>query len=304
MNDENGTSAPSTGKPFFDIEQDSSESASQQPPLSGMVMGQVAAQPPPQAASHFGAAQSSLGAPQLSGQVNTFAHGGQQFAELQPQKAGFRWPQFLLGMVVPWIVIIGSTFLTVFLEDDYNDEWDQFYRNETYSVTADSDGWFVQSVSISEGEQLDRVSGCCFDDSATTAEIYSTWGGYYETRDPDPVIVEVYENQSSNQYEENVIGNYTRANQTIWFKLSQLEAEEISIDVSIYDLEGSEKSYNANQNFGEMLFCLLPFAYIIGLVTAFVKGNNALGIGLLCAIPAALVFFPFLFVLLLLAFGF
>ena len=303
MNDEGGASDGPKEKPFFDIEEERSDSTPQQPPLSGMVMGQVSNQPAPQAASHFGAAQSSLGAPQLSGQVNTFAHGGQQFAQLQPPKTGFRWGQFLLGITVPWLVIFGSTLLTAFLEDDYNDEWEDFYRYETYSMTADSDGWFVQSVAVSEGEQLEYVYGCCFTDSTTTAEIFSTWG-YDYGYDDDTVIVEVYENQSANQYEENVIGNYTRANQTIWFKLSQIEAEEISIEVSIYDYEASEESYQGNQGFGEMLFCLLPFAYIGGLIAAFVKGNNALGIGLLSAIPAALIFFPLLFVLLLLAFGF
>lgn len=303
MNDEGGASDRPKEKPFFDIEQERSDSTSQQPPLSGMVMGQVSDQPAPQATSHFGAAQSSLGAPQLSGHVNTFAHGGQQFAQLQPPKTGFRWGQFLLGMVVPWIVIIGSTLLTAFLEDDYNDEWEDFNRYETYSMTADSDGWFVQSIPISEGEGLERVSSCCFTDSTTTAEISSIWGYDYEY-DDDTVIVEVYENQSANQYEENVIGNYTRANQTIWFKLSQIEAEEISIEVNIYDYEGSEEYYQNNQGFGEMLFCLLPFAYVFGVIAAFVKGNNALGIGLLSAIPAATIFFPLLFVLLLFAFGF
>lgn len=303
MNDENGTSAPSTGKPFFDIEQDSSESASQQPPLSGMVMGQVAAQPPPQAASHFGAAQSSLGAPQLSGQVNTFAHGGQQFAQLQPQKVGFRWPQFLLGVILPWVVIFSTTFLSAFLQDGYDDDWDDFYRYETYSMTPDSDGWFVQSVQLNGREEIAWMNGCCLENNTTTAGLGV--GDPYGSQNPwEQMIYESYQNESSGRYEERVIGNYTKANQTLWFKSSQFTAEEITIEIEVRDREAEEEYYQSNQDFGEMLFCLLPFVYIVGLIAAFAKGNNALGIGLLCAIPAAVIFFPLFFFLALMAFGF
>ena len=76
------------------------------------------------------------------------------------------------------------------------------------------------------------------------------------------------------------------------------------MEVRYHDYDAEEEYWQNNQDYGEMLFCLLPFAYIVGVVTAFVRGNNALGIGLLCAIPASVLFLPLLFVLALLAFGF
>jgi len=52
------------------------------------------------------------------------------------------------------------------------------------------------------------------------------------------------------------------------------------------------------------LFCGLgPIAYVAGLITAFSRGNKALGYGLLCAVPL-ISMAPLLFVLLLIMFGF
>lgn len=303
MNDEDGTPATPKEKPFFAIEQEPSEGSSEQTPLSGMVMGQVSSQSTPVAATQFGATQSSLGAAQLSGQVNTFAHGGQQFAQLQPQKVGFRWPQFLLGVIVPWVVIFSTTFLSAFLQDDYGDNWQDFYRYETYSMTPDSDGWFVQSVQTNGGEEIAWMDGCCFENNTTTAGVVvgNPWG---DSAPGTQMIFETYQNESNGRYEERAIGNYTKANQTLWFKSSQFTAEQITVEIEVRDYEAEEEYYQSNQDFGETLFCLLPFVYIVGLIAAFVKGNNALGIGLLCAIPAAVIFFPLLFFLALLAFGF
>ena len=287
-------------KPFFAIEEEPKEVQPQQPPLSGVVMGQVSPQSAPAQPSQYVAPQSSLEGSQLSGQVNTFTHGGQQFAQLQPQKVGFRWPQFLLGMVVPWIVIFGTSFLSAMLEGGYDDEWDSFYRYESYSLTPDDDGWFVQSVPTADGESIDYISGCCFENNTTTAELRLHWGfNNPGTR----TIIEEYQ-RDDGRYEEQIIGNYTEANQTLWFKSSQFTAEQIYMEVSYHDYDAEEEYWQNNQDYGEMLFCLLPFAYIVGVVTAFVRGNNALGIGLLCAIPASVLFLPLLFVLALLAFGF
>lgn len=304
MGEEIGAPDEPKAKPFFAIEEEPKEVQPQQPPLSGMVMGQVSTQSTPVSATQFVAPQSSLGTPQLSGQVNTFTHGGQQFTQLQPQKVGFRWPQFLLGVVIPWIVIFGASFLSAMLEDGYDDEWDSFYRYESYSIVPDDDGWFVQSVSINEGERMEYGSGCCLENNTTTANVWINWGFGYTGMYEGPVILEEYQNESSSRYEETVIGEYTEANQTLWFKSSQFSAEQITIDVDFYDYEAAEEYWQNNQDFGETLFCLLPFVYIVGLVVAFARGNSALGIGLLCAIPASILFLPLLFVLALLAFGF
>jgi hypothetical protein len=44
--------------------------------------------------------------------------------------------------------------------------------------------------------------------------------------------------------------------------------------------------------------------FIVSTIAAFVKGNKGLGIGLLCSIPMAVIMLPFMFVLLLLMYGF
>ena len=300
MGEEIGAPDEPKAKPFFAIEEEPKEVQPQQTPLSGMVMGQVSTQSAPAQPSQVGATQSSPGGPQLSGQVNTFTHGGQQFTQLQPQKVGFRWPQFLLGVIVPWIVIFSTTFLSAFLEDSNNDTWDSFYRTESYSITPDDDGWFVQSVSFSAGENIDWIRGCCLENNTTSADVHmASQYTYYE----NVPIVEAYQNESYYN-DENIIGNYTRANQTLWFKSSQFNAEEINISVQFHDYDAEEEYWQNNQDVGASLFCILPFAYVIGLIAAFVKGNKALGVGLLCAIPAAVLFVPLLFFLALLAFGF
>ena len=304
MGEEIGAPDEPKAKPFFAIEEEPKEVQPQQTPLSGMVMGQVSTQTTSEQPAQFGATQSSPGGPQLSGQVNTFTHGGQQFTQLQPQKVGFRWPQFLLGVIVPWIVIFGVSFLSAILQDDYNDEWDNFYRYESYSIVPDDDGWFVQSVSINDGERIEYGSGCCLENNTTTANVWINWGFGYTGMYEGPVIVEEYQNESSSRYEEQVIGEYTEANQTLWFKSSQFSAEQITIEVTIYELDAAEEYWQSNQDIGEMAFCILPFAYVIGLIAAFARGNNALGIGLLCAIPASVIFFPLFFFLALMAFGF
>jgi hypothetical protein len=306
MGEEIGAPDEPKAKPFFAIEEEPKEVQPQQPPLSGAVMGQVSPQSTPVSATQFVAPQSSLGTPQLSGQVNTFTHGGQQFTQLQPQKVGFRWPQFLLGIVIPWIVIFGASFLSAILQDDY-DEWYDFSRSESYSIVPDDDGWFVQSVSINDGESFAYGGGCCLENNTTSARVWINSGVGYTGEVEGLVIVEEYQNETSSRYEEQVIGEYTGANQTLWFKSSQFSAEQISLDVNFYDYDAEEEYWqnvDQNQDIGEMVFCFLPFAYVVGLVVAFARGNSALGIGLLCAIPASILFLPLLFVLALLAFGF
>ncbi|MDB2335092.1 hypothetical protein N9V31_00010 [Candidatus Poseidonia alphae] len=300
MNDEDGAPTTPKEKPFFDIEHEPSESALQQPPPSGIVMGQVAAQPASEPTSQIGATQSSLGAPQLSGQVNAFTHGGQQFAQIQPQNVGFRWGQFFLGFIVPWGVLIASVFLVALIEE--SNDYDQFIDFQTYSMTPNEDGWFVQSISVSSGENLDWIYGCCLNESDGRLGIQSVRD--YNGMPGDMSIGEEYFNESSGYYDSAIIGNYTLQNQTLWFKPSQSNVERLTVEVQIHDHEGEEKYWQNEQDYGETVFCLLPFIYIGSVVAAFVRGNKALGIGLLSAIPGAIIFFPLLFFLLLISFGF
>jgi hypothetical protein len=299
MNEDQGGNPPVENKPFFAIDESTiAEDHSTPPPPSGMVMGQVASQAPTQSTTQFTPTQSSLAPNQLTGQVNTLSYGGQQFAQIQPQKVGFRWGQFLLGITVPWLVIFGTTFLSGLFFD--NQDYPNFSRIESYAISPDEDGWFVQTVSMNNGESMDYLSGCCLEDNTTEATIRLSW--YYDGQSRP--IVEEYVDASTNNYEENDIGAYSPQNQTFWFKSSQFTAEEITIEVRFFDYEADEEYYSNGQNSMDMLFCSLPIVYVVGLVAAFVKGKNALGIGLLCAIPAAILFMPLLFVLLLLMFGF
>lgn len=298
MNEDQGGNPPVENKPFFAIDEGAiAEDQSNAPPPSGMVMGEVASQAPTQSTTQFTPPQSSLAPNQLTGQVNTLSYGGQQFAQIQPQKVGFRWGQFLLGIIVPWIVIFGTTFLSGLFLD--NQDFPDFSRNESYAISPDEDGWFVQTVTINNSESLEYLVGCCLEDNTTEANIELSW---YDGQSRP--IIEQYVNASTNNYEENNIGAYSSQNQTFWFKSSKFTAEEIIIEVRFYDYGADEEYYSNNQNTGDILFCSLPIFYVIGLVVAFVKGKNALGIGLLCAIPAAVLFMPLMFVLLLLMFGF
>ena len=159
----------------------------------------------------------------------------------------------------------------------------------------------IPFLGICVGQQLMASKG--LENNTTTAGLVvgNPWG---DDAPGTQMIFETYQNESNGRYEERVIGNYTKANQTLWFKSSQFTTEEITIEIEVRDYEAEEEYYQSNQDFGEMLFCLLPFVYIVGLIAAFAKGNNALGIGLLCAIPAAVIFFPLFFFLALMAFGF
>ena len=64
-----------------------------------------------------------------------------------------------------------------------------------------------------------------------------------------------------------------------------------------------ETLYEDSMHFSDVGFCLLPLAIVAATVVAFVRGNRALGFGMLTSI-GLMIFLPFLFVfLVILAFS-
>ena len=104
---------------------------------------------------------------------------------------------------------------------------------------------------------------------------------------------------SPETYSEAQIGSFFPSNQTLWFSLSDASADSLQIEIEYV----KETLYEDSMHFSDVVFCLLPLAIIAGTVVAFVRGNRALGFGMLTSI-GLMIFLPFLFVfLVILAFS-
>lgn len=83
-----------------------------------------------------------------------------------------------------------------------------------------------------------------------------------------------------------VIGEYTLANNTLWFQPRDGDIGDIVVRVDITDVDKMEELEGGGDFvLFEMEICLLPLIFIASIITAFVKKMNALGVGLLCSIP-------------------
>jgi hypothetical protein len=95
----------------------------------------------------------------------------------------------------------------------------------------------------------------------------------------------------------------------VWFKINESHSPSSNeVTIQYYDEEASDAYWDEQDSDGDMFetlfFCGGPIMFIVATITAFVKGNKGLGIGLLCSIPLSFIMGPVLFVLLLLMFGF
>ena len=231
------------------------------------------------------------GAPtsQLTGDTNTMTGQG-MFAAPMPvpeAKAGFRWGQFFIGLVAPLVILFVAAIATAALEPDYDDFW----RYETVEVSGQNGTVFEHQASPSSGEFTQNIHAE-FSDQGEYYRIYCyvDYYAYIEgTSEESPVI-----QLSQETYSEAQIGSFFPSNQTLWFSLSDASADSLQIEIEYV----KETRYEDSMHFSDVVFCLLPLAIVAGTVAAFVRGNRALGFGLLTSI-GLMIFLPFLFVFLL-----
>ena len=222
-------------------------------------------------------------------------------------KSAFRWGQFFLGLFLPWMVFIGVVIVGGSL-DETQDQHPDFSRSVSVSMEPDENGWYVQSVDRTQGESMDFYFDSEYINDTAWTSVYCWYHPYdVEWQNNGKVVEESYSPGSRSAQE--VIGEYTESNQTVWFKTNESTAPTThDVEIFYYDEVASdaywEEQYSNLDMVDSFLFCGGPLLFIVGTIAAFVKGNKGLGIGLLCSIPMSVIMLPLMFVLLLLMYGF
>ena len=232
--------------------------------------------------------------PQLTGDIN--AMNGQGMFVMpaadpqQPER--FRWGQFFAGLFLPFIVLFLFGVGTASLESDYQDPW----RYESVELDG-QDGTTFQY-------QLTPTSDEFFESMSTEFEHEGEWyriscyADYYYNDGNAGGEFPVHQ-MSRESYNEVEIGSYYSSNQTVWFSLSNISVDSLTVEIEYVD----EDIYNDTMGLSDGVFCLLPLAFVVGTIVAFIRGNRAFGFGMLTSL-SLMVILPFLFVfLLILAFS-
>ena len=292
-------------RPFFDIELGDASSLTEeptplfsgsQPPKSIQVgsLGAAAAEPPPSPSPHMTGNIASMDG------MFTFQ------APSEVMKEGFRWGQFFLGLFLPWLVLLLFSVVAEAFEPDWESRQD-YSRAEDVVLTPGEDGWYAHVINKTTEESFSLDFGFEID-SKTWSNIAVYYDPFDEDWERNGQVRQT--NYSDDGYDETVVGEYTPENQTVWFRLDNDSTEEHLAFLYITDYEAMEaweieNGGGVGDAIASTLFCGLgPIAYIAGLITAFSRGNKALGYGLLCAVPLAVVMGPALVILLLIMFGF
>lgn len=311
--DENSAATDSTDKPFFAIDvEDLGDSTAPSvsptsPPLAPMMMGTLAGAATPsepqvqENMNPWGGATT-----QMTGDVASINGMFPLQVPAEAVKSAFRWGQFFLGLFLPWVVFIGTVIIAGSL--DGNQPYPDFERSVSVSIEPNENGYYVQSVDRIQGETMDFQFDVAFNDTAWT-NVYCWYhpndAGYMERNGK---VVEESNSPGSRSVQE-VIGEYTESNQTVWFKINESHMPS-TYDFNIYYFDEVaneaywDEQYSSVSMLETLFFCGGPLLFIVSTIGAFVKGNKGLGIGLLCSIPMSFVMLPLLFVLLLLMFGF
>ena len=232
--------------------------------------------------------------PQLTGDIN--AMNGQGMFVMpaadpqQPER--FRWGQFFAGLFLPFIVLFLFGVGTASLEPDYQDPW----RYESVELDG-QDGTTFQY-------QLTPTSDEFFESMSTEFEHEGEWyriscyADYYYNDGNSGGEFPVHQ-MSRESYNEVEIGSYYSSNQTVWFSLSNISVDSLTVEIEYVD----EDIYNDTMGLSDGVFCFLPLAFVVGTIVAFVRGNRAFGFGMLTSL-SLMVILPFLFVfLIILAFS-
>lgn len=315
------TSSSDEDKPFFAIDAEdvaeataaatatatvtASSSTTPQPPQPMMLgtLSNPATTPAPisDASPQMSAAEGEMKAnpwgaptPQLTGDIN--AMNGQGMFVMptadpqQPER--FRWSQFFAGLFLPFIVLVVFGVGAAALEPDYQDPW----RYETVELEG-QDGTIFQY-------QLTPTSNEYFESMWTEFEHEGEWYriscyvDYYYNDGNSGGEIPVHQ-MSQETYNEVEIGSYYSSNQTLWFSLSNISVDSLTVEIEYVD----EDIYNDTMGLSDGVFCFLPLAFVVGTIVAFVRGNRAFGFGMLTSL-SLMVILPFLLVfLLILAFS-
>ena len=232
--------------------------------------------------------------PQLTGDIN--AMNGQGMFVMpaagpqQPER--FRWGQFFAGLFLPFIVLFVFGVGAAALEPDYQDPW----RYESVELVG-QDGTTFQ-------HQLTPTSDEFFESMSTEFEHDGEWyriscyaDNYYN--DGNSAGEFPVHQMSRESYNEVEIGSYYSSNRTVWFSLSNISVDSLTVEINYVN----EDIYNDTGGLSDGVFCLLPLTFVIGTIVAFVRGNRAFGFGMLTSL-SLMVILPLLFVfLLILAFS-
>lgn len=312
--DENLATSDSANKPFFAIEaEDLGDSTASSPPstalpptpvMMGTLSGATTSSEPhaQESMNPWGSAP-----PQMTGNVANINGMFPLQAPAEAVKSAFRWGQFFLGLFLPWVVFIGIVIVAGAL-DGTQDQYPDFSRSVSVSMEPDENGWYVQSVDRTQGESMDFHIAIEYINGNAWTNVYCWYHPYDVEWQNNGKVVQ--ESPGTRGYlEQEVIGEYTESNQTVWFKTNESTAPTThDVEIFYYDEVASDAYWEEqNANFDALdsfLFCGGPLLFIVGTIAAFVKGNKGLGIGLLCSIPMSVLMGPFMFVLLLLMYGF
>jgi hypothetical protein len=282
-----------------------SASATPQPPqpvmLGTLSNPATTSTPLPDASLQMSAAEGEMKAnpwgaptPQLTGDIN--AVNGQGMFVMpaadpqQPER--FRWGQFFAGLFIPFIVLFVFGVGVASLEPDYQDPW----RYETVRIESEDGTTFQYQVTPTSDEIVEYM--------VTEVEHEGEWYRiscyvdlYYDGGNSGGEFP-VYQ-MSQETYDEVEVGSYFESNQTVWFSLSNISVDSLTVEIEYVD----EDIYNDTTGLSDGVFCLLPLAFVVGTIVAFVRGNRAFGFGMLTSL-GLMVVLPFFFVfLLILAFS-
>jgi len=294
MAEEEQNPSPEEGeKPFFALDADDVANASAESslPPTPMVMGSLGGAT---TASPVQDGQPGGGStPQLSGEV--MASPGQQMFTVPGvyQKERFRWSQFFIGLAAPFAVFI----IAAMIGNAVDPSWDDAYRFEVITVESEDGVNFQHQLQPGPDEvfsyfttEFEHEDGFVF---------ITCWGEPFEDEQED-IDVQQQINYNNRQVS---IGHYYPANQTIAFTLSEGSSDRLDFAIEYVDSDLEDEEERATTYFDTM-FCLLPLGFIVATGASFVKGNRALGYGLLTSLFLGVVGGPLLFLLiLLLAFG-
>ena len=229
--------------------------------------------------------------PQLTGAINQ-VQGQGMFAVPAPiEEKGFRWGQFFIGVGAPLLVFIVIGIIGAALEPS----WDDAHRSEEPSLTSEDGSYFQHQLEPSDNEYVTYFSAWFEDDGDS---IYlDGWADDYED---DGRAFTIYQDSPDRR---DAIGQYYPSNQTLSFTLYETSTNQLECIVGYADIDFEDRQERAT-GFIDAMLCFAPLAFIVGTIAAFVKGNRALGYGLITSIFVGIVVLPVLFIgLLILAFS-
>lgn len=309
---EDSPASSTDDKPFFAIDAEdvaeataaatatttASSSATPQPPQP-MMLGTLnnpstpsSLDPPSGAASDMSANPWGAPTPQLTGAINQVQGQGMFAVPAPNEEKGFRWGQFFIGVGAPLFVFIVIGLIGAALEPS----WDDAYRFEEPILSSEDGSYFQHQLELSDNEYV-TVFSAYFEDDGDSIYLNSGWA---DDDEDDGRAFTIYQDSPDRFV---AIGQYYPSNQTLSFTLSETSTDRLECFVQYTDVDFEEQQERATDFINAML-CFAPLAFIIGTIAAFVKGNRALGYGLITSLFVGFVVLPVLFIgLLIVAFS-